>query len=169
LTKDVDTDPNNTLSWAQDDDEEEDNLLNRPISKEEVLLAVRKIKNRKAAGLDGIIGELLKYACKSDLILNFFVAFFNSLFDRGIYPDSWAESIVLPLYKKGDINNPNNYRGISLCDTSSKLYSTIINNRLLEWVKDNNITGEFQAGFKRNYSTIDHMFTLMAFVQNSFH
>ena len=34
--------------------------LNRPISKEEVLLAFRKLKNKKAAGPDGIIGEMLK-------------------------------------------------------------------------------------------------------------
>ena len=32
----------------------------------------------------------------------------------------------------------------------------------------NNITGEFQAGFKQNYSTIDHIFTLMAFIQKQF-
>ena len=90
------------------------------------------------------------------------------MFDRGIYPENCTESIVLPLYKKGDVNNPNNYRGISLCDVSSKVYSTIINIRLGEWVEDNHILGEFQAGFRRNYSTIDHMYTLMAFVQKQF-
>jgi len=50
----------------------------------------------------------------------------------------------------------------------SKLYSTIINNRLQEWIEQNDITGQHQAGFKRNYSTIDHMFTLMAAVQKQF-
>ncbi|MCB4781007.1 MAG: hypothetical protein LGB62_07350 [Sulfurovum sp.] len=37
-----------------------------------------------------------------------------------------------------------------------------------EWVEVNNITGEHQAGFKKNYSTIDHMFTLLALVQKQF-
>ena len=32
-------------------------FLDRPISKEEVLLAFRKMKNRKAAGPDGLLGE----------------------------------------------------------------------------------------------------------------
>ena len=59
------------------------------------------------------------------------------------------------------MNNPSNYRSISLCDTSSELYSTIINNRLREWVEQNNITAEYQSGFKRGYSTIDHMFILL--------
>ena len=66
------------------------------------------------------------------------------------------------------MNDPNNYRGISLCDVTSKLYSSIINARLQEWVDDNNITGEFQAGFKCNYSTIDHIFTLMSCIQKQF-
>ena len=64
--------------------------------------------------------------------------------------ESWTESIVVPLFKKGEVNNPNNYRGISLCDASGKVYSTIINLRLQEWVEENNITGEYQAGLKRN-------------------
>ena len=148
--------------------EEDLDSFNRPISKDEVILALRKIKNQKAAGPDGIIGELLKYTCENDLIISFFVAFFNSLFDRGVYPENWSESIVLPLFKKGSVNNPNNYRGISLSDISSKIYSTIINNRLQEWVEENDIIGEFQAGFRRNYSTIDHMYTLMAFIQKQF-
>ena len=125
-------------------------------------------KNHKAAGPDGIIGELLKHSSESDIIITFLVNFFNYLFDSGTYPEKWTESIILPLYKKGNIMNPNNYRGISLCDVTSKLYSTIINRRLQEWVEEYNITGEFQAGFKRSYSTIDHIFTLMAFVQKQF-
>ena len=40
--------------------------------------------------------------------------------------------------------------------------------RLEEWVGENNITGEYQAGLKRNYSTVDHMFTLPAFVRKRF-
>jgi hypothetical protein len=144
----------------------EDNLLNQPISEEEVLLAMRKLKCRKAAGPDCVIGELLKYACPQ--IVPFFVKFFNVLFDKGIFPDNWTESIILPLFKKGDVNNPGNYRGISLCDISSKIYGTIINARLQSWVKQNNITGEYQAGFKKGYSTVDHIFTLMACVQKQF-
>ena len=48
-------------------------------------------------------------------VTDFFVNFFNALFEKGIFPTKWTESTVLPLFKKGDVNNPNNYRGISLC------------------------------------------------------
>jgi len=149
-----------------DDDDEANEILNVPISKEEIVLALRKLKCKKAAGPDCVISELLKYS--GSVVVDFFVQFLNALFDRGIFPDSWTESIVLPLYKKGDVNNPSNYRGISLCNVSSKVYATIINIRLQKWVEMNNITGEWQAGFKKGYSTVDHMFTLLACVQKQF-
>jgi hypothetical protein len=147
LERDVfnDNDPETDTENELDD---ESDYFNRPISQEEVLLAVRKLKNRKAAGIDGMIGELLKNAIGCDRVLSFLVSFFNALFDKGVFPKSWSESIMMPLYKKGNINDPNNYRGISMCDITSKLYSTIINYRLQEWVDANNISGEFQAGFQ---------------------
>jgi acyl transferase domain-containing protein len=62
LTKDSSF--SNILQLQNDDDDEEDHL-NRPISKEEVMFTLRKLKNRKAAGPDGIIAEFLKKACKA--------------------------------------------------------------------------------------------------------
>ena len=149
--------------FEQDDDDCE---FNRPITAEEVVFAINNLKAGKAAGPDMIIGEMLKNA--SNVILPFAVKFFNRLFDKGIYPNNWCESIILPLYKKGEVNDPGNYRGISLTDISSKIYGTIINKRIQKWVDENNITGEVQAGFKSGYSTIDHVFTLMACVQKRF-
>ena len=51
--------------------------------------------------------------------------------------------------KKCTSNDPNNYRGISLCDVSSKLYSSIINRRFQELIDQKDVTGEWQAGFKK--------------------
>ena len=155
----------------QDSDDDFENCVSdvyydRPITREEVLLAIQKLKNGEAAGPDGIIGESFKHA--GHLAVDFLVKFFNVLFERGIYPDSWTESIIIPLFKKGNQNDPDNYRGISLCDISSKLYSSIIYNRLQEWIEQNNLTGECQAGFKKDYSTVDHMFTLMAMILKQF-
>ena len=151
------------ISYEEDGEEL---VFNRHITAEEVELALKELKSQKAAGPDMIVGELLKFA--SGQIIPFFVTFFNYIFDRGIYPQSWTESIILPLYKKGDINDPGNYRGISLCDVSSKVYGKVINKRIQQWVDTYNITGEHQAGFKKGYSTIDNIFTLMAAVQKQF-
>ena len=164
----VDLENSNSPNTSNDDliDDETSDYLDRPISKEEILLALRKLKSGKAAGPDEIIGEMLRNS--NELVINFFLKLFNTLFEKSIFPNAWTGSIILPLFKKGDVHDPTNYRGISLCDLSSKLFSSIINNRLQEWVEENNVTGEQQAGFKKGYSTIDHMFTLLALVQKQF-
>ena len=77
-----------------------------------------------------------------------------------MYPDSSKVSIILPLFKNGNKNGPNSY----LCHINSKVYSSIINNRLPEWIEQNNLTGECQADFKKACSTVDHMFTVMAMI-----
>jgi len=128
----------------QDSDDDFENCVSdvyydRPVTREEVLLAIQRLKNSKAAGPVGIIGELLKH------VVDFLVKFFSVLFECGIYPDSWTESIIIPLFMKGNQNDPDNYRGISLCDISSKLYSSINNNRLQVWFEQNNSSG-FQKG-----------------------
>ena len=82
-----------------------------------------------------------------------------------MFPLAWSESVIQPLHKKGDKNSPDNYRGISLLNVSGKLYSYILNKRLTDWVEEHGLINEAQAGFRRNYSTIDHIFTLLALVQ----
>ena len=48
------------------------------------------------------------------------------------------------------------------------MYSSIINSRLQELIDQKDATGEWQAGFKKNYSTADQMFTLLAAIQKQF-
>ena len=45
-----------------------------------------------------------------------------------------------------------------------KLFTNIINNRLAQYLEDDNILGEEQAGFRAGYSTLDHMFVLHCLV-----
>ena len=80
------------LNYDEDSDgdfenSESDVYYDRPLTREEVLLAIQRFKNGKAAGPDGIIGEFFKHA--GHLAVDFLVKFFNVLFDRGIYPDSF--------------------------------------------------------------------------------
>ena len=72
--------------------------------------------------------------------------------------------IIQPLHKKGNTQDPNNYRGMSL-NVCSKLYSYILNKRLAIWIEENGSIGEEQAGFRRDHSTTDHIFTLFAVIQ----
>ena len=66
----------------------------------------------------------------------------------------------MPIHKKGDVNQPDNYRGIALTSVISKVYTHILNKRLSEWAEVEEKILEEQAGFRAGYSTVDHIFSV---------
>jgi hypothetical protein len=48
---------------------------------------------------------------------------FNNILNTRHFPELWVQSIIIPVFKKGNINEPKTYRGISLVDYVRKLYS----------------------------------------------
>ena len=140
-----------------------DAFLDAEISESDVTNAFKHLKNNKAPGPDGIINEVLKASEKE--ITPFLVQYFNKIFNTGIFPEAWTKSIIVPIHKKGDVNNVDNYRGISLIDGVNKLFTHIINKRITEWAEANDVLCDGQAGFRRSYSTTDQIFTLYACIE----
>ncbi len=138
--------------------------LNRPIQIEEVRKAVGLAKNRKAVGTDNIPNEVLK----SDAIIGALYAFFQLCFDSGRIPSIWTQSVISPIPKNrtSDPRVPLNYRGISLLSCVYKIYSSILNHRLITFFDDNNIIHDEQNGFRGNRSCIDHIYTLSSIIKN---
>jgi len=73
-------------------------------------------------------------------------------------PEEWKESIIVPIHKKGDKRDCNNYRGISLLPTTYKTLSSILLSRLIPYAKV--FIGNHQCGFPYNRSTIDYIFCI---------
>jgi len=73
-------------------------------------------------------------------------------------PEEWKELIIVPIHKEEDKTDCNNYRGISLLPTTYKILSNILLSRLIPYAKE--IIGNHQCGFRRNRSTIDHIFCI---------
>jgi hypothetical protein len=65
---------------------------------------------------------------------------------------------ILIIYKKGDIQNLNNYRGISLISHFGKLLEKLMYNRLSRIAEKFNWIPETQNGFRKDRSTIDSIF-----------
>ena len=137
--------------------EEVDKLLNRPFSSAEVSKCIRKLKNGKSYGFDNILNEFIKSTEKC--MLSIYVKLFNIVLQTGIVPDDWVKGMIIPLFKKGEHNNVDNYRGITILSCLGKLFTSVINNRLTEFVEQSNIIGPEQAGFRNSFSTMDHIFT----------
>ena len=100
------------------------------------------------------------------VVIDYLVLLFNKSFDCGTFTLEWCKSIIVPIHKKGDMNNPDNHRGIALTSVVSKVYTHILNRRLTNWAEREDTLIEEQAGFRSGYSTVDHIFTLYALSKN---
>ena len=159
---------NNNDILNQNVDIENCNSINEDIniefSLEEIKCIIKKLKNGKACGVDHVRNEFLKYC--SDQVLSIIVKLFNIVLRTGFVPEVWCIGLILPLYKnKGDINNPDNYRGITLLSCIGKLFTAALNERLTSYIDASGSIGDEQAGFRHGFSTIDHIFTLHALIE----
>lgn len=139
-------------------------ILDRLYDRTEICNALQKMKSNKAVGIDGIPAEIWKHGNIEDIL----VTLFNNLGITGCVPDEWKTAVIVPIYKKGDRGDPGNYRGISLLATLSKVYSGVLNQRLLKWAKETDFFTDAQNGFRPGRSTIDSIFTLHTAVTSQF-
>ena len=122
----------------------------------EVELAIGKLKSHKSAGTDEIPAELIKAG--GGTTSGEIHKLITSIWKKEKLPEEWKESIIVPIHKKGGKTDCNNYRGISLLPTTYKILSNILLSRLTPYAKE--ILGDHQCGFRRNRSTIDHIFCI---------
>ena len=87
----------------------------------EVELAIGKLKNHKSPGIDQIPAELIKAGGRT--ICCAIHKLIISICNKKELPEELKESIIVPIYKKGDKTDCNNYRGISLLPTTYKILS----------------------------------------------
>ena len=87
---------------------------------------------RKSSGLDCISNEMLKYG--KSLLLPCILKIFNSVLQLGIYPTEWKMVYLNPIYKSGVRSDPSNYRGITIMSCLGKLFNSVLNTRLNEYM-----------------------------------
>ena len=141
--------------------------LDHPITSAEVVQACRTLKNRKAPGKDGITNEIIKASLPD--MCNVLNKLFNVILSTGLNPDSWKTGVNVPIYKSGDPTNPSNYRGITLNSALGKLFYQILNNRVVEYLEDNDLLSKEQAGFRKGFRTTDHIFVLRKIIDKYIH
>lgn len=137
-------------------------MLDSPFTEQELKNVILSLKSNKSPGIDGLIGEIFK--CSLDIMSPLLVKLFNVIFLQGIYPNTWSEGLITPIHKKSSLDDTNNYRGITLINVLSKIYSHILNNRLLKWASENGKIADCQFGFQKNKSTVDCIFIFHAII-----
>ena len=111
-----------------------------------------------SAGPDRLINELFVYG--KHVLLPYLHTLFDRIFTLGYFPDAWSMGEVIPLHKKGDKSNVDNYRGITLLSAFGKLFTLLLNNRLTGWAENYAVLIEAQAGFREHMCTADNIYVL---------
>jgi hypothetical protein len=108
-------------------------FLYKPITTKEIVSTIKRLKNKKSSGKDGIINEMIK-SITPDL-LEILEGTFNTVLNTGIYPYEWKTGITIAIHKNGSPLNPENYRGITLTNAIGKLFCQILNCRISEYLE----------------------------------
>ena len=133
-----------------------------PVTESECLQLIKTLKNGKAPGEDMIPPEVFK---SNDQWWAIFLAkLFTVINNTCKIPANWKLSLVAPIYKKGDIQDPANYRPVSLLDIAYKLYTRYLLNKLVDWADHSNLFNQEQAGFRKGHNTISHCMVLQTLI-----
>ena len=127
------------------------NLTELVISETDVLDQLKALDPTKSTGPDGISPKLLKVA--ADIIAPSLTTLFNLSLNQGRFPQFWKNANVLPLHKKGSMDDLNNYRPVSLLSCVGKIFEKVVHKHVFNYIRDKNLLSEHQSGFKKNDST----------------
>ena len=143
-----------------------------PYSFEELTVAIGYLKRRKACGEDEIHNE---YLIMSDEILQHRILhLINLIWKTGVFPRSFLNSIICPIYKGGDWEtskspkDPTNYRPVALISCICKLAERLVINRLVIYIESNGMFQHVQSAYRIGRCTLDPLMRLVADVNNGF-
>ena len=139
--------------------------LNKPFDLEKFKQGIKRVKTKKAPGIDCISGEMIKRS--NNTLLSETTKLFNLILDSGYYPETWNHGLIHTIHKNDSKMDPSNYQGITLLSSLGKLFSSLIYNHIENEIESKDILSPSQAGFRKKYRTTDHIFTLFSFIKKA--
>lgn len=128
-------------------------LVLLPTDSQEVKNIIFQLKNNKSPGADNLKAETLKLIAL--YLTQPLVFIFNECMRLGFWPSAFKDSLIIPVFKKGECTVASNYRPISLITNFSKIFEKLLKTRLVSFLQKNKLLSENQYGFKENMSTQD--------------
>ena len=80
-------------------------------------------------------------------------------------PQEWCRGIILAIFKSGNASLVDNYRGITLLPTITRIFFTVLSQRILDWAEQNNVIPIEQFGFRPGHRASDAIYILTTLIQ----
>ena len=87
------------------------------------------------------------------IIVSYITCIINTSIVTGVLPAACKHSLVIPLFKSGDISDASNFRPISLLPIVSKVLEKVVANQLIQYLEYNQLLSNSQHGFRPKLST----------------
>ena len=137
-------------------------LLTISCTPAEIQSLIKNLNPNKASGPDGISNKMLKPVAKEISVpLN---VLFNRPFREGKFSETWKQSNLIPLPKKGDSSDPSNFRPVALLCGVGKLQERIVFKNIHNFLNENNLIYKYQSGFLPNHSTTFHLIDIYHYI-----
>ena len=127
---------------------------------------LQNLKANKATGIDDISAKYLKLS--ASVISQPLATILNLSISSGIYPDDLKKAKVTPIFKKGEKQDINNYRPVSVLPVITGIFERHISTCLINFLDKHKLIYDNQSGFRRNHSCqtsltkmVDNWFTAM--------
>ena len=140
--------------------------LDKTITQLEFDSTIKQLKNNKSAGSDNILNEFITNS--SNEVKSLILRIFNILLKLEYFPEIWTTGLITPVYKRGDKNDTNHYRGITILSLLSKFFTRILTNRIVSFIEERNMFTESQFGFRKSRSTTDCIFIIKGLIDLMF-
>ena len=127
-----------------------------PPTIEEIEKSIKALGNGKSPGVDNIQAEMLK--TQSNMVARKLEEVFKLTWKNEEIPEEWQKEVIIKLPRKGDLENCNNWRGVTLLSVQSKVLGRVIIVRVRDAL-DNKLREE-QAGFRSGKGCMQQMFIL---------
>jgi hypothetical protein len=121
-----------------------------PVTEDFVLKELLNLKDGKAVGLDGIGPKLLRLGATA--LATPLTRILNLSLSSGIFPDEWKTAKVVPIHKKGSLQDRGNFRPVSILSTLSKLLERHVHLAFYDYLKGFNLLHMAQSGFRNLFS-----------------
>ena len=122
-----------------------ENLADEPKSAE-VAKALGKLRNGKAAGTSNILPEILKVGAQNEDFVCMLTDLLSVVWEERCIPHEWADAILIPIPKKGNLHCCDKWRDIALLDVVGKVAVRIVQTRLQTLAEQ--VLPETQCGFR---------------------
>ena len=115
------------------------------ISREDIVNAISSMKDKITRTPEGVPAYFLKRT--ADALIEPLYFFFNRCLIFSFVPRQWKMGLVVPIFKKGDKSNCKNYRPISLTSTFSRLFESILYDKITYYLLEHSLISSSQFGF----------------------